>query len=178
MKYTASYKVCIFGDAGVGKTSLTYRFITNRFIQDTKLTLGVDIVAKDISIDKYRIKLQIWDFGGEERFKIFLPVYARGSSGGIFMYDLTRKNSLGNITSWINIFKKNLTGEEGEIPILGVGGKKDLSEESAITSENSKSLAKKHKLYDLIECSAKTGENIEKIFESITYKMLKNAKLL
>jgi small GTP-binding protein len=178
MKYTASYKVCIFGDAGVGKTSLTYRFITNRFIQDTKLTLGVDIVAKDISIDKYRIKLQIWDFGGEDRFKIFLPVYARGSSGGIFMYDLTRKNSFGNITSWINIFKKNLTDEESEIPILGVGGKKDLSEERAITSENSKGLAKKHKLYDLIECSAKTGENIEKIFESITYKMLKNAKLL
>jgi Ras-related protein Rab-43 len=178
MKYSASYKICIFGDAGVGKTSLTYRFITNRFIQDTKLTLGVDIVAKDISIDKYRIKLQIWDFGGEDRFKVFLPVYARGSSGGIFMYDLTRKNSLGNITSWINIFKKNLTDEESEIPILGVGGKKDLSEERAITSENSKSLAEKHKLYDLIECSAKTGENIEKIFESITYKMLKNAKLL
>ena len=178
MKYTASYKVCIFGDAGVGKTSLTYRFITNRFTQDTKLTLGVDIVAKDISIDKYRIKLQIWDFGGEDRFKVFLPVYARGSSGGIFMYDLTRKNSLGNIKSWINIFKKNLTGEESEIPILGVGGKKDLSKEREITSEDPKSLAKKYKLYDLIECSAKTGENIEKIFESITYKMLKNAKLL
>lgn len=178
MKYMASFKVCIFGDAGVGKTSLTYRYITNRFIQDTKLTLGVDIVAKDISIEQYRIKLQIWDFGGEDRFKVFLPVYARGSSGGIFMYDLTRKNSLDNIRLWINIFKKNLTEEDGEIPILGVGGKKDLSKERAITSENSKSLAKKNKLYDLIECSAKTGENIEQVFESITYKMLKNANIL
>ena len=178
MKYSASFKVCIFGDAGVGKTSLTYRYITNRFVQNTKLTLGVDIVAKDVSIYDYRIKLQVWDFGGEDRFKVFLPIYARGSSGGIFMYDTTRKSSLDNLKKWLKIFKKNLSAEESELPILAVGGKSDLSEDREINFNHAKYLVSKHDIYDLIECSAKNGENVEQIFQSITHKMLKNANLM
>lgn len=178
MKYTASFKVCIFGDAGVGKTSLTYRYINNRFDHDTKLTLGVDIMAKDIEINEYRIKLQIWDFGGEERFRIFLPVYARGSSGGIFMFDTTRKTSLDMMGDWIAIFKKDLTKEEREIPILAVGGKKDLANERAVDLENAKDLVSSFKVYDVIECSAKTGENVNLIFQSITDRMLENSKLI
>ena len=178
MKYTASFKICIFGDAGVGKTSLTYRFINNRFEQDTKLTLGVDIMAKDIEINGYRVKLQIWDFGGEERFRVFLPVYARGSSGGVFMYDTTRKNSLDKIRDWISIFKKDLTKEESQIHVLAVGGKKDLTKERAINLENAKNLASNLNIYDVIECSAKTGENVDSIFQSITNRMLESSKLI
>lgn len=178
MKYTASFKICIFGDAGVGKTSLTYRFLNNRFEQDTKLTLGVDIMAKDIEINGYRVKLQIWDFGGEQRFRVFLPVYARGSSGGIFMYDTTRKNSLDKIRDWISIFKKDLTKEERQIHVLAVGGKKDLTNERAINLENAKNLVSNLNIYDIIECSAKTGENVDSIFQSITNRMLKSSKLI
>ena len=174
MNYTASFKICIFGDVGVGKTSLTYRYITNRFIQDTKSTLGVDIVAKDFQIEGYSVKLQIWDFGGEDRFKVFLPVYARGSSGGIFIYDITRKNSLDNINTWVSIFKKNLTEDESQIPILIVGAKKDLFNHRTISIETAIDLAIEHKLYDVIECSAKTGENVEKVFSSITQTIMKN----
>lgn len=177
MKYSASFKICIFGDAGVGKTALTYRYVTNRFIKDTKLTLGVDIVAKDITVEDYRVKLQIWDFGGEDRFKVFLPIYARGSSGGIFMYDITRKSSLHNLTSWLKIFKKNLSKEGSEIPILCVGGKKDLFEMRAINFENAKLIVKTNNFYDHFECSAKTGENIEEIFASITLRMLNKNEL-
>jgi len=176
MKYTASFKICIFGDAGVGKTSLTDRYINNRFEQDTKLTLGVDILAKDIEINGYRVKLQIWDFGGEERFRVFLPVYARGSSGGIFMYDITRKSSLNKITDWISIFKKDLTKEEKQIPILAVGGKLDLSNEREIDHDQAKNLASNLNIYDIIECSAKTAENVELIFNSITNRMLESVK--
>jgi small GTP-binding protein len=178
MKYTASFKVCLFGDAGVGKTSLTYRYITNRFDQDTRLTLGVDIIAKDVEINDCRIKLQIWDFGGEERFRVFLPVYSRGSSGGIFMYDITRKGSLDNMRDWISIFKRDLIKEESQIPILAVGGKKDLYSEEKVTYEYAKNLADSCNIYDVIECSAKTGENVDLIFKSITNRMLESSKLI
>jgi small GTP-binding protein len=172
--YAASFKVCIFGDAGVGKSALTHRFITNRFIQDTRLTLGVDIVAKDLTIENLRIKLQIWDFGGEERFRVFLPIYARGSSGGIFMYDITRKNSLGDANEWLYIFKSKLSEEEKQkIPVLMVGGKKDINEKKSVSLDDAMNIANRYNLYNVIECSAKTGENVEEIFKSITFEMLK-----
>lgn len=176
--YTATFKICIFGDGGVGKTSLTRRYVTNRFEEDTKLTIGVDILTKDVEIENFIVKLQIWDFGGEERFRFFLPIYARGSTGGIFMYDLTRLNSLNNLDEWLSVFKEKLTEEERKIPILLVGGKKDLQEKKTIPIEYAMKLAQSHGINDIIECSAKTGENVENIFKTIVYKIIKNIKLI
>ncbi|MCK4481392.1 MAG: GTP-binding protein, partial [Candidatus Lokiarchaeota archaeon] len=66
--YDATYKIVIFGDAGCGKTTLTQRFLTNLFKSDSKMTIGVDFEVKSLEINGKKIKLQIWDFGGEERF--------------------------------------------------------------------------------------------------------------
>jgi len=178
MGYTATFKVCIFGDTGVGKTSLIHRFLTNRFSQDTKLTIGVDIFSTDLEIENYKVKLQFWDLGGASRFKIFMPIFARGSSGGIFMYDITRKSSFTHLGEWISLFKKNAIEEEGQIPILGVGGKKDLFNYRNISLNNAQCLDSTYNVYDFIECSAKTGENVEKIFESITHEMLTTLGLI
>ena len=107
-----------------------------------------------------------------------MPVYARGSSGGIFMYDITSKSSFTNLEEWISIFKKNLFEEKRQIPILGVGDKKDLFNYRKISLNNAQCLVSTCNVYDLIECSAKTGENVEKIFESITYEILTTRGLL
>jgi small GTP-binding protein len=178
MKYHASFKVCIFGDGGVGKTSLTRRFLTNRFENSTKITLGVDIAAHDIIIEKLRIKLQIWDFGGEDRFKTYLPAYTHGSDGGIFMYDITNQHSLDNIQEWISIFSKNIEEKKGKFPILGVGGKKDLENDRELTLKDAQKVVCAKSLYDIFECSAKTGENVKMIFESITRKILLINKII
>jgi len=176
--YTATFKICIFGDGGVGKTALTRRYVTNRFEVDTKITIGVDILVKDVDVENIRVKLQIWDFGGEERFRFFLPIYARGSSGGIFMYDITRLSSLNNLDEWLSVFKEKLGVEEKKIPILLVGGKKDLSDDNSVSKKYAMQFALSRGIYDIIECSAKTGENVEKIFETIVYKILKNIELI
>ncbi|TFG29975.1 MAG: hypothetical protein EU532_02115 [Promethearchaeota archaeon] len=51
-----------------------------------------------------KVKLGIWDLGGADRFKMFLPFYAKGYTGGIFMYYITRKNSFDNLEAWISHF--------------------------------------------------------------------------
>ena len=159
--YDAIFKVVIFGDAGSGKTALTKRFITNSFISDTQMTIGVDFVVKTIYIDDKEVKLQIWDFGGEERFRFLLPKYIRGASGGILMYDITDYPSLFHIDDWLSVIQ-----ETGEVfPIILVGGKCDLEEYRQISSEEGLESAKSNELDDFIECSSKTGENVEKVFE-------------
>ena len=66
---TATFKICIFGDGGVGKTTLVQRYVTGQFSQSTKMTIGVDIVTKQVQIEDWFVTLQIWDFGGEARFR-------------------------------------------------------------------------------------------------------------
>ena len=135
-----------------------------------------DIVAKDLIVDGYSVKLQLWDFGGEERFRTFLPVYARGSSGGIFMYDTTRKVTLSNVKDWLSFFREHSSLNDEKVPILIVGGKKDLNHLKTVSIEDAIDLAMEYDLDDVMECSSKTGENVEQIFTSITRKLLKTYK--
>ena len=63
-----TYKLCIFGEKGVGKTCLVLRYLTGLFGTDTKSTLGAAIYVKYLTIENRKIIIQIWDFGGEQQF--------------------------------------------------------------------------------------------------------------
>ncbi|MFW9947666.1 MAG: Rab family GTPase [Candidatus Odinarchaeota archaeon] len=167
--YDAIFKIVIFGDAGSGKTALTKRFMTNLFLPDTQMTIGVDFIVKNINVEGKEVKLQIWDFGGEERFRFLLPKYIRGASGGILMYDITDYTSLFHAEDWLSVIRK--TGEV--FPIILVGGKNDLEEYRQISSEEGLKTAKSNELNDFIECSSKTGKNVERVFEILARIMLK-----
>ena len=80
------YKLCIFGDGGVGKTTFLNRYCTGVFDEDLKMTIGADFSVKDIEVDAQSATLQIWDFGGEDRYKILFPSFVKGALGGIYMF--------------------------------------------------------------------------------------------
>ena len=170
--YDATYKIVIFGDGGCGKTTLTQRFLTQLFVPDSTMTIGVDFEVKSLEIDEKKVKLQIWDFGGEERFRFLLPTYVKGASGGLFMYDITNYSSLAHIDDWLTTIKK-----ETEIlfPIVAVGGKGDLTDEREVTAEEGINTAKTRNVDAFIECSAKTGENVDETFETLTRLMLQGS---
>ncbi|MFX1260390.1 MAG: Rab family GTPase [Promethearchaeota archaeon] len=167
------YKICIFGDSGVGKTTLVNRFITNQFSELLKSTLGAAIHIKYLTIENRRILLQIWDFGGEDRFRFLLPAYARGSMGAIFMYDITNFNSLKNIDGWLTVFRESLDEYEKKIPILMVGGKLDLKKDRQCYEKDVLNLLNSKGLVGHFECSSKTGENVESIFETMVREIMK-----
>ena len=169
------YKVCIFGDGGVGKTSLTHRFLEGVFKDTYQLTIGMDFYVKKLEIDNKKISLQIWDFAGEDRFKFILPSYIQGSSGCIFMFDLTRYSSIRNLSDWMDVFNKGAKNPDKKIPLIMVGGKLDLNNKRSVESDHAAEFAEKNDFYDYLECSSKTGENVEEIFERITKIMLDKA---
>ena len=166
------FKVLVFGDGGVGKSSLVNRYLTGVFTHGS-LTIGVDFHVKRVEIDGKAITLQIWDFGGEHQFEYLLPSYVTGSNGAIFMFDITRYSSINNFNKWYKIFKKGLSKEE-EIPLIMVGGKSDLDFKRAVSNNESLELARKNNIHihTCIECSAKTGENVEEVFFQIARLMM------
>ena len=107
------------------------RYIIDQFDLEIGETMGVDIRNKKIKINELKILLQIWDIVGQHRFRIMFPTYARGSSAGIFMYDITQKTSLNSIEHWLQIYK-NINPQK---PIVMVGGKLDLQEMRAVSIE-------------------------------------------
>ncbi len=173
----AAYKLCIFGDSRVGKTTLANRFMHKIFESDMKMTIGTDFYIKELEIEGKLVALRIWDFGGEERYRVLFPNFAKGAAGGIFMYDTTRVETLDDMDEWLSFFKEH--GQKHiKLPIFMVGGKIDLEEKRSVPPEDAEKLKNKYNLAGYYECSSKTGENVELIFETITRLMMENAGLL
>ncbi len=58
------FKIIIVGNTNVGKTKILERYINNKFIEESKSTIGVDFCSKNVYMKNYRIKLQFWDTAG------------------------------------------------------------------------------------------------------------------
>ena len=176
MEYSSTFKIVIFGDSGTGKTTLTHRFLTNLFKQDISMTLGVDFLSKDVEINGERVKLQIWDFAGEERFRFLFPSYLKGANGAIFMYDITNYGSLAHVDNWFAIVDNAIANKEvdNKLSIIFVGGKVDLIHLKEISTKKAMQIAKSMEAKGFIECSSKTGENISKIFDLLGRLIFKN----
>jgi small GTP-binding protein len=83
------YKIVFVGDIAVGKTSIIYRLLENKFKENYEPSIGVDFCSKSIRYKGKNIKLQIWDSAGQERYKSLIPNYVRGSSIIFIVYDVS-----------------------------------------------------------------------------------------
>ena len=162
--YDFTYKLMMLGDASVGKTSLTIRYISGFFLEDLKLTIGVDFYSKTTFFQDKKVKLQIWDFGGEERFRFLLHQYCKGANAAFFLYDITNRLSLDHLPDWTQIIREHA----GDIPIMLIGSKLDLEEYRAVPREEGILAAKKYNLSSFVELSSKTGQNVMEAFTVIT----------
>ena len=169
--YDYTFKILLLGDASVGKTSFTKRYCYNIFNPSERLTIGVDFHVKTIELHNKKIKLQIWDVGGEERFRFLLPTYCLGANAAFLLYDITRAPTLDNIPEWTSIVRQ----KGGSIPIMLVGSKLDLAETQRQTpSEHGVQIAEKNKFNDFIEISAKENLNVNKAFKDLTKNAIQN----
>eukprot|EP00731_Ephydatia_muelleri_P031727 Em0023g234a len=163
-----TYKIIVIGDSGVGKTCLLLRYAENTFNQSFISTLGVDFKVRTITIEEKKIKLQIWDTAGQDRFRFITTSYYRGANGIILVYDVTNKRSFQNITRWIQDVDSNTDGVER----LLVGNKCDNTEHRVISEDMGRELARDHSI-PFIESSAKTGINISEAFEMLATAIFK-----
>ena len=171
------FKVCILGQGGVGKSTLIHRYTTGSFKEDMKMTIGVNFHVKKITVNDINVSLQIWDFGGEERFRTLAPRYFDGAYGGILMYDITRYSSFKHSREWLDVLELNSEKME-ELPIILVGGKLDLKHKRIVKMSVGQALAKDKNFHSFFECSSKTGENVNIVFEILTRAILERVIML
>jgi len=161
--YDYTWKIMMLGNHSVPKISLTIRYISGFFLEDLRLTIGVDFYSKTTDFRGKKVKLQIWDFGGEERFRFLLHQYCKGANGAMFLYDITNPLTLAHLPDWIQLIREHA----GNIPIMLIGTKLHLERFRVVTREEGIEIAKWHNLSSFIELSSRTGENVEGAFEGI-----------
>lgn len=167
------FKIVVVGDGGIGKSTMIQRLITGKYIEQ-KITIGTDLASWSLDGADLSIKLQIWDFAGEKRFRFFLPSYTRGADGCLLCYDITRYTSFQNLQEWYNIVQNN-TSNPG---FVLVGGKADLADSRrTVQFEEAEEFQKQHNIAHYFETSSKSGYNTKEIFETLTKLILKKRNI-
>ncbi len=152
------HKIIFVGDACTGKTSIINRIIDNPFNDTYEVSIGIDFMSKNIRFRGQNIKIQIWDSAGQEKYKGLIPSYVRNSSIVFIVYDVSNRSSFDNVSNWIS-FVKNIE----KTTMILCGNKIDLKRD--VGTNEGEELAQREGLI-FFECSAKTNENIKKMFFS------------
>ncbi len=171
------FKILLTGAAAVGKTSLLYRYVNNKFAEDYAATIGLNFLSKTLEWqndkkEENQCKITIWDLAGQDKFKFVRKDFYKGANGALLIFDVTREETFKAIDDWYSELREMITLE---IPFMLVGNKVDLVSNTtlrAVEIEKAKEYARK-KNSSYIEASAKTGDQVNDAFFSLMNLMIK-----
>jgi hypothetical protein len=165
----SKFKVCMLGAFAVGKTSLVQRYVHSIFSERYQTTLGVKIDKKNLQLDGRSIEFILWDLAGEDDFINVRSSYLRGSAGGVLVADGTRAETLDIVFE----LRDKLYHEVGEVPVILIVNKSDLSDNWSIDSQRLEAL--RDSGWQVIETSARDSSNVDHAFETLAAQLLQAA---
>ena len=168
--YDEKVKLMIIGDSSVGQSSLLKKYCKNEFSNSYITTVGIDFQVKILTINNIKIKIQIWDTAGEERYRVVAKNYFNTSDGFIIMYDITNRESFDSVSNWVEQIKESTPNYKKSVIF---GNKSDLNKLRDVQINEGKELAKKHD-FKFFETSAKDGSNLNEGIESLVKDVLKD----
>ena len=158
------YKVLLLGDTTVGKTCILLKYTDKIFQETHMMTIGLDYRLKTMKLKSGKdVKLQIWDTAGQDRFRSITKNYYKGSHGIILIYDVTSLKTFENVKSWVSQIHEEISDK---VVIYLVANKIDMETERKVTTEEGVKLAEELGV-PFKETSAKSGINIDEIFDDI-----------
>ena len=149
----------------VGKTSISTRFITGKFVKIdlSNRTINTNTFQKSLEINNKIFNLTIWDTAGEEKYHALAPIFYRDAKGAVIIFDVTNRETFKRATKW---FRELNEFAEKDTKVILVGNKIDLPNR-VITNEEATQLAREYDC-NFLEVSAKVGTNVNEIFNSLT----------
>jgi len=157
-------KICLLGAFGVGKTSLTRRFVDSIFSDTYLTTVGVKIDKKTVAVNGNSVNLLIWDIAGEDEVSAVRTSYLRGAAGYLLVVDVTRAQTLAVAKS----ISERVAKEVGDVPFLCLLNKTDV-EEWDISDAHIEEIELQG--WTVLRTSAKTGEGVEAAFSDLARRI-------
>lgn len=164
----------MIGASATGKTTLMRRFIDSIFDVNTQLTLGVNLLKKNL---ENGATLQIWDIGGQKSFFSLAQTYFIGTTGLILVVDNQRSETF-NTDGWKELFWK--TGQD--VPTVLALNKVDLDIDLQMILDDTKIINSPLKWVvereiPIIKTSAKTGDGVDDLYFLLTNMIIDKLNL-
>jgi small GTP-binding protein len=154
-------KIILAGDGTVGKTSLLRRYVSNEFITEHKMTIGMDAHSKLTKVPGLGpVKVHTWDLAGQPQWSAVREGFYLGSHAMALVFDVSQPETIQHLPDWISECRKKAPG----IPVLIVANKIDLT--CKVPADKIAKWAKDNNFY-YIETSPKTGHNVETMFDRL-----------
>ncbi|KAF9468775.1 P-loop containing nucleoside triphosphate hydrolase protein [Collybia nuda] len=135
-------KLVVIGASGVGKTSLRGQYISGRFSNGYRATIGADFITKILphpSRPDESITLQIWDTAGQERFSSLSTAFFRGADAALLMFDVNSPQTMEALIKWWAEFKERAPLNDQDMEdfcCVVVGNKTDMIDSPNKTGES------------------------------------------
>ncbi|EEC50446.1 predicted protein [Phaeodactylum tricornutum CCAP 1055/1] len=165
------FKLVLLGDTAVGKSCLVVRFVRDEFFEFQEPTIGAAFLTQTVQLDDATVKFEIWDTAGQERYRSLAPMYYRGASAAIVVYDITNPDSFTGAKSWVKELQRR---GDPNVVIALAGNKADLETRRAVEFEEANAYAQENGILHL-ETSAKNANNVKSLFIEIAKTLPKNA---
>eukprot|EP00922_Rhytidocystis_sp_ex-Travisia-forbesii_P070089 GHVS01104769.1.p1 GENE.GHVS01104769.1~~GHVS01104769.1.p1 ORF type:complete len:232 (+),score=26.22 GHVS01104769.1:52-696(+) len=169
---TFHFKLVLLGDASVGKSCLVVRFAKDEFYEYQEPTIGAAFMTQSVTLPDSVVKFEIWDTAGQERYRSLAPMYYRGAAAAVIVYDITCKESFDGAKSWVNELQ---AVHSPDIVIALAGNKDDLESGRAVDYELASQYAADNQIM-YMETSAKSGHNVNELFQEIARRLPKNRR--
>ena len=162
-KVDKTLKIIILGSSEVGKTCILNRYFHNEFKENLLSTIGIDFQTKFFRFEDQKIKVNYIDTAGQEKFRAISVNYLKGTDGVILVFDITKKETLDLLETWLKEIRDT---NKGDVSKVLIGNKSDLSDQRQVSVEEANHLAEimNCKYY---EASAKTGQNVSEALDEI-----------
>ncbi|GFS25895.1 Ras-related protein Rab-8A [Elysia marginata] len=160
--YDYLFKVILIGDSGTDKVGIMRRFCQP--IPYSVSTVGIAFMIQTIELDSKKIKMQLWDTAGSERFHQLAPSYFRGTLGIVVVYDITKRQSFENI---VRNYKLQIDRcKSSEAVVLLVGNNCHLNHLRQVSRDEGKQFADQSGFL-FFETSSDENINIEQAFVTL-----------
>ena len=157
--YDHLFKLVLVGDYDVGKQELIKRFVEGYFQGKYVTNVAVDLRVKTVEVDGKKIKLQLWDTVGNERFRSLTSAYFRGAHGVLLVYDVGNAKSFGSVSEW-----NRQVAQYGSPDVNRVLVANRCHQETREVSQVAGEELARELGYKFFEVSAQTGQNVQELF--------------